>query len=50
MKEKLLNSLVLSITGDESDHLAQIGDIVLDLLTNEYLPQLNLPFITTENR
>lgn len=47
MKEELFNSLILFITGDESDHLAQIGDTALGFLTNEYLPKLNIPFIST---
>ena len=47
MKDTILNSLVLSITDDETDHFAQVSDIALSLLTNEYLPQLNIPFVST---
>lgn len=46
MKDTILNSLVLSITDDETDHFAQVSDIALSLLTNEYLPQLNIPFVS----
>ena len=47
MKKTLFDGFILSITGDETDHLAQIGDAALSIFTNECLPQLNIPFIST---
>lgn len=45
--DSLYNALVMSVTGEESDHLAQIGDVALSVLSSGNSPLNSIPFIST---